>query len=69
MIEQKTVELKNLTLDVRLLTANGDAHSKVGDHPDVIAKLWGELKQALMAADQAIEVIPNKEIRLAEGCK
>lgn len=69
MIEQRTIELGNLRAHIILTTTNGDAHSKVGDNPGVIAELWGAFTDNLDYADASIQAIPNKEIRLAEGCK
>lgn len=69
MVITKHLHLPNFRADVTLSTDNGDAHSKLGDHPEVMDDLWGNVTRALKMASDELDGFPFKEVRLAEGCK
>jgi hypothetical protein len=69
MVVSKHIHLPGFKVDLTLATSDGDAHSKVGDHPEVLDLLWVNIHRALDIASKTLDGFPHKEFRLAEGCK
>lgn len=60
MIESRVIEVENFRLAVTLSTINGEAHSKVGDNPEIIRGIWNDIVNSLTIADDEVDEIPSK---------